>query len=411
MSPDSVSSQNREHEALAAVLEHLVSSGPVHETDDKLHQGTSDHTAITPGPISVHKHTHWWGRFFPGSLESTLDRLFASYHMGNYVAIRGQPGQKIFESMPIYVRIGMHLLFYKSKEQSFLRYKSVEDLLKAVSIRQGKVYDDESNPQAVLEHIQSFISTYSIDLDELLRPDPSLYPSFNSFFFRKLKPGARPIAEPDNAAVVSSCADCRLTVFNDVAESTQYWIKGQGFTLNRLVGDTNLADRCFPPGSSLAILRLAPADYHRYHHPVGPVVCGPTKHVPGEYFTVNVSISDQHQCAHPCGAGSDTKLHSNLHPVFAAIFLLPHLRLSILWTTDFAHNSSTPGATNSRKPSTPALTYSLRTDETWLCSIGPLRVMEALRFQSPLLPLGLCSLGRSAGPMLIRVPLQSEARS
>lgn len=291
MSPDPVAEQGHEHEALAAVLEHLVSSGPVHETDDELQQGTSDHTAITPGPISVQKHTKWWGRFFPGSLESTLDRLFANYHMGNYVAIRGQPGTKIFESMPIYVRVGMHLLFYKSKEQSFLRYKSVEDLLMTVSIRQGKVYDDESNPQVVLEHVQSFISTYSINLDELMQPDPTRYPSFNSFFFRKLKPGARPIADPDNAAIVSSCADCRLTVFNDVAESTKYRIKGQGFTLNRLIGDTNLADRCFPPGSSLAIFRLAPADYHRYHHPVGPAVCGPTKHISGEYFTVNVSMS------------------------------------------------------------------------------------------------------------------------
>ncbi|CDR99843.1 hypothetical protein, partial [Sporisorium scitamineum] len=287
MSSQPTPDQSQEHESMALVLEHLVSSGPVHETGDQLLPGTSEHTAITPAPVSVQKHSTWWSRFFPGSLESTMDRLFASYHMGNYVAIRGQPGQKIFESMPIYVRVGMHLLFYKSKEQSFLRYKSVEDLLKTVSVRQGKVYDDESNPQAVLEHIQSFIKTYSINLDELQQPDPSQYPNFNSFFYRKLRPGARPIAEPKNASVVSSCADCRLTVFSDVAEATKYWIKGNGFTLNRLVGDTNLADRCFPPGSSIAIFRLAPADYHRFHHPVGPAVCGPTKHIAGEYFTVN----------------------------------------------------------------------------------------------------------------------------
>lgn len=290
MSASQAANQDQEHESLASALEHLVSSGPIDETDDKLQQGTSEHTAVTPAHASVQKHTQWWSRFFPDSLTSTMDRLFASYHMGNYVAIRGQPGKKIFESMPIYVRVGMHLLFYKSKEQSFLRYKSVEELLKTVSVRQGKVYDDESNPQAVLEHIQSFITTYSINLDELLQPDPSQYPNFNSFFFRKLKPGARPIAEPDNAAVISSCADCRLTVFSDVAEATKYWIKGDGFTLNRLLGDTNLADRSFPPGSSLAIFRLAPADYHRYHHPVGPAVCGPTKHIAGEYFTVNVGI-------------------------------------------------------------------------------------------------------------------------
>jgi len=280
-----------EHEAMASVLEHLVSSGPPEETEAKLQTGTSHHTAITPGHVSVQKHGHWWGKFFPANATATMDRLFASHHLGNYVAVRGQPDKKIFESMPIYVRVGMHLLFYKSREQSFLRYKSVEDMLKTLSVRQGKVYDDESDPKAVLEHIQSFISTYSIDTSELLEPDPSQYPNFNAFFYRKLKQGARAIAEPDNAAVISSCADCRLTVFSDVQEATKYWIKGDGFTLNRLIGDMNLADRSFPPGSSLAIFRLAPADYHRYHHPVGPAVCGPTKHIDGEYFTVNVSLS------------------------------------------------------------------------------------------------------------------------
>lgn len=352
---------------MASVLEHLVSSGPLHETGEQLQSGTSEHTAVTPAPISVQKHSKWWGRFFPNSLESTMDKLFASHHMGNYVAIRGQPGKKIFESMPIYVRVGMHLLFYKSKEQSFLRYKSVEDLLKTVSIRQGKVYDDDSNPQAVLEHIQSFIKTYSINLDELQQPDPSQYPNFNSFFFRKLKPDARPIAEPENASVVSSCADCRLTVFSDVAEATKFWIKGDGFTLNRLIGDTNLADRCFPPGSSMAIFRLAPADYHRFHHSVGPAVCGPTKHVEGAYFTVNV---EYHQRARQIMKDRSTDMPPDLdfRYHFDAIF----------WTTDFPGfrtysdwppilcSPRTRGSNAcSRKLSTPTLMYSPATAGMW----------------------------------------------
>ncbi|PWZ01514.1 hypothetical protein BCV70DRAFT_236186 [Testicularia cyperi] len=279
--------RGQEHEALALILEHLVNNGPANETGDGIRTDTASHSAVTPGVLSKAEHKHWWKRFFPDQLESRLDRLFADHHLGNYVAIRGQPGQRIFESMPIYVRVGMHLLFYKSKEQSFLRYKTVEELLQAQSIRQGKVYDDESDPQAVLEHILSFIKTYAINLQELLEPDPSKYPSFNSFFFRRLRPGVRPIAEPENPAVISSCADCRLTVYHDVEESTKYWIKGEGFSINRLIGDTNLADRSFPPGSSLAIFRLAPADYHRYHHPVGPVINGPTRHISGEYYTVN----------------------------------------------------------------------------------------------------------------------------
>ncbi|EPQ30917.1 uncharacterized protein PFL1_01815 [Pseudozyma flocculosa PF-1] len=274
-----------EHEVLATALEHLV--GDTEATAAQILRLNADHSAITPGIASKKQHAHWWKRFFPDGFQDRLDELFVDYGMGNYVAVRGQKDAKIFESMPIYVRIGMHLLFYKSREASFLRYESVEDLLKTVSVRQGKVYDDSSDPQAVLAHIASFVQTYNIDLGELLEQDLARYPSFNSFFFRRLKPGARPQAEPANAAVVASCADCRLTVFDNVAQSQQFWIKGQAFALNRLVGDTNLADRCFPPGSSLAIFRLAPADYHRYHHPVGPVVCGPTRHCAGEYYTVN----------------------------------------------------------------------------------------------------------------------------
>lgn len=258
-------------------------------TGDTIQEGNADHSAITPGTVSTTQHKHWWGRFFPDGLEAEMDQLFAEYHMGNYVAIRGQPDKRIFESVPIYVRLGMHLLFYKSEDRSFLRYKTVDDLLKSQSIRQGKVYDDESNPAAVLQHIQSFIQTYSIDLNELSEPDPTKYPSFNSFFFRKLKPGLRPVTTPEDTSVISSCADCRLTVFHDVEESKRIWIKGDGFSLSRLLDDANLCDRSFPSGSSLAIFRLAPADYHRYHHPIGPVTCGPTRHVAGEYYTVNVS--------------------------------------------------------------------------------------------------------------------------
>jgi len=202
--------------------------------------------------------------------------------MGNYVAIRGQPGVKVFESMPIYVRVGMHLLFSGSLNTSLLKYKSVSEMLKSVSIRQGKVYDDSSDPQSVLEHIQDFVKTYSINLSELEQPDLSKYPTFNEFFFRKLAQGQRPIADLGNDRIISSSADCRLTVFKDSEEARETWIKGKKFDLTHLVGDASLADREFPPGSSIAIYRLAPSDYHRYHHSVGPVICGPTKHL-GEF--------------------------------------------------------------------------------------------------------------------------------
>ncbi|CAO1622139.1 unnamed protein product [Sympodiomycopsis kandeliae] len=294
--------KQEESEGLVQALEHLVglngsqdhANAPTHAQAGKsptLSQLPSDHNAITPAPLSTASHNrHWWSRFLPS--ESRVDELFAEEHMGNYVVLRNSR-KEVFESMPIYVRVGMQLLFFHSQQFSLLRYDTVERLLQEVSVHQGSVYDDASDPQAVLEHIQSFVQTYSIPLQELLEPDLQRYPTFNSFFSRKLRPGVRPIADPSDPSIISSCADCRLTVFPNVTAATKVWIKGKKFSLPALLDDVHTANSSFPPGSSLAIFRLAPADYHRYHAPVGPSVAGPTKHIQGTYLTVNPQAVNQ----------------------------------------------------------------------------------------------------------------------
>lgn len=102
-------------------------------------------------------------------------------------------------------------------------------------------------------------------LSQLKEPDPAKYKTFNEFFGRELRPDARPIAEPDNGRVVSCVADCRLTTYPTVDLATKYWIKGYGFTLEKLLGSADLANQF--DGSSIAIQRLAPQDYHRWHSP------------------------------------------------------------------------------------------------------------------------------------------------
>lgn len=252
---------------------------------------SSSHNAITPATMALASPNHaWWRSFFPS--DTQIDNLLAEEHMGNYVVLRSTR-REVFESMPVYVRVGMQLLFFHSRSMSLLRYGTVERLLETLSVHQGKVYDDASNPQAVLEHIQSFIQTYSIRLDELAEPDVTRYPTFNSFFCRRLRADARPIADPQDNRIISSCADCRLTVFENVTAATKVWIKGKHFSIPALLDDAYMADSAFPPGSSLAIFRLAPADYHRYHVPVGPSTTGPTKHVKGAYLTVNPQAVNQ----------------------------------------------------------------------------------------------------------------------
>ena len=69
-----------------------------------------------------------------------------------------------------------------------------------------------------------------IDVNELLDPDLTHYETFNEFFYRRLGPGARPQAQPDDASVITSAADCRLTVFDNVAAARRFWIKVRAFT-------------------------------------------------------------------------------------------------------------------------------------------------------------------------------------
>jgi len=214
---------------------------------------------------------------------STIDKLFTSRHMGNYVIVDRQTGAKVFESMPIFTRLGMHLLFVSSTTE-FLDLKAVEKLFADLSIRQGKMYDNP-DPKFYIPHIQSFIKTYNIATDQLLEPDISKYKNFNAFFSRQLKPSARLVTDPEDLSVLTSPADSRLTVFESIDAAKKFWIKGKQFTLAHLLDDPHLAEK-FGANPSIAIFRLAPQDYHRFHSPFRATL-GKRSSIHGTYYTVN----------------------------------------------------------------------------------------------------------------------------
>jgi len=178
--------------------------------------------------------------------------------------------------------LGMHLLYYGSAEEYALHWSKTQELLKAESEKMGKQYDDPSS----VAHIKPFIKSFNLEdtLPEMKQPDPTKYATFNEFFAREIKEEARPIAEPHDDLVVSSPADCRLTAYPTIDLATKYWIKGYGFTLERLLGSAELAQQ-FDQGS-LVIARLAPQDYHRWHSPVSGTVQS-VKEIAGAYYTVN----------------------------------------------------------------------------------------------------------------------------
>jgi hypothetical protein len=78
-----------------------------------------------------------------------------------------------------------------------------------------------------------------------------------------------------------------MMAFETVQDATKIWIKGREFTVARLLGDAYKSQADRYQGGALAIFRLAPQDYHRFHSPVDGTI-GPMTYIAGEYYTVNV---------------------------------------------------------------------------------------------------------------------------
>jgi phosphatidylserine decarboxylase len=140
------------------------------------------------------------------------------------------------------------------------------------------------DPQSAAQ-IEKFIQTYGVNVEEVEQPLDS-YHTFNDFFARRLKPGARPIAAPDDDSIIVSPADCRLLVFPSVQDTSRIWLKGQDFTIASLLGPRFQHLLHYFHNPAVAIARLAPQDYHRWHMPVGATV-GPRGEIAGTYFSVS----------------------------------------------------------------------------------------------------------------------------
>lgn len=129
--------------------------------------------------------------------------------------------------------------------------------------------------------VAPFIAQYGLDVADFL-DEPGSYRSFNEFFYRKLKPSARPV-DPDPDSVVFP-ADGRHLGFKRASEIDGVFVKGQKFDLAALLGDAALAAR-YADGA-LVLSRLCPVDYHRFHFPAAGVP-GETRLINGPLFSVS----------------------------------------------------------------------------------------------------------------------------
>ncbi len=118
--------------------------------------------------------------------------------------------------------------------------------------------------------VAPFIQNFRVDPGEFADA-PESFRTFNEFFYRKLKPGARLIAGDARTAVFP--ADGRHLGFADVSRMEGIFVKGAVFSLGDLLRDHELAER-FQRGS-MVLSRLCPVDYHRYHFPVGGLATEP----------------------------------------------------------------------------------------------------------------------------------------
>lgn len=108
-----------------------------------------------------------------------------------------------------------------------------------------------------------FIQNFGLNSSEFEKK-PCDFSSFNDFFYRKLKPSARPIDLSKDHAVFP--ADGRHFGFQDISVIDGIFIKGQKFKLSALLGSRELANEYID--GSLLLSRLCPIDYHRFHFPV-----------------------------------------------------------------------------------------------------------------------------------------------
>jgi phosphatidylserine decarboxylase len=129
--------------------------------------------------------------------------------------------------------------------------------------------------------IRRFVAHYRVNMEEALEPRIESYASFNDFFTRPLRPGARTIA----AAPFICPVDAAISQFGPIEHDQLFQAKGHSYSIRALVGGDQQLAHSFDHGH-FATLYLAPRDYHRIHMPCDGRLSRMV-YVPGDLFSVN----------------------------------------------------------------------------------------------------------------------------
>ena len=134
--------------------------------------------------------------------------------------------------------------------------------------------------------IRRFAASYGVDLDEAARGVEE-FTSFNDFFTRELKPGARPLADPQR--FILSPADGAISQIGTISGGRIFQAKGRHFTVSELLAHGDAVAERFEGGQFVTIY-LSPRDYHRVHMPAAGRLAS-SVYVPGDLFSVNPATS------------------------------------------------------------------------------------------------------------------------
>ncbi|XVE93074.1 hypothetical protein REPUB_Repub01dG0158800 [Reevesia pubescens] len=222
---------------------------------------------------------------------------FSSYDVGlnsgssaSHVLVCDRKTKRLVEEL-IDAKIVLSMrAIYQSKIGLGLMDKGAKEILQSISERQGRQMNSVESAKDILKFVEFFKD--QINMGEVKYPLQH-FKTFNDFFVRELKPGARPIACVERDDVAVCAADCRLMAFKSVQDSLRFWIKGRKFSIQGLLGK-EICSNAFIDGT-LVIFRLAPQDYHRFHFPVSGII-EQFVNIPGCLYTVNPIAVNSKYC-------------------------------------------------------------------------------------------------------------------
>lgn len=221
------------------------------------------------------------GVYNPQDIDNPRDMID---NQGSQVQIYDrESGMVVKENIPVYIKSTLRVLYRTFAGRKTASSNRIRKTMASLTKSQGIKMDDPASAKNIL----SFINTHQLIVEEVERPLDE-FKSFNEFFYRTLKPGARVSDFPDDDKIALSPADCRMTVFKTIDDAKRIWVKGEKFTLSNLLGPADPDGKMAAElnGGSLVIARLAPQDYHRWHFPVSGV-CRERTMIDGDYNTVN----------------------------------------------------------------------------------------------------------------------------